>query len=160
MRVSERSPPNGGFGGCSAGCQCEARAAPGSLAGLAGAVATQLPASLGATDKASAVVVFNPAIGRRTDFASAIIEAPSDSGEFDLLDENGGSVPIQSQGVGSGKFAADVDGLLCWSKGLISAAEIGEVNPEVVEGHGEIRKERGVGLREPPTNAGCLLGGP
>jgi len=80
-----------------------------SLLALAGAVATQPPASLTAGAQASAVVVFNPSPGPRTDVASVVIQAPSDSGEFDLLDENGVSVSYQSQGVGGGKFEMHLD---------------------------------------------------
>jgi mannosylglycerate hydrolase len=84
-----------------------------SLAALAGAINTRLPVSVDSTASAapaSAVVVFNPTTQPRTDLVSAVIEAPSESGDFDLLDESGAPVPFQSQGVGgSGQFEIHMD---------------------------------------------------
>jgi mannosylglycerate hydrolase len=85
-----------------------------SLALLAGAINTQLPASLDSAASptpASAVVVFNPTTLARTDCVSVVIEAlPGESGDFDLLDESGTPVPFQSQGAGgSGQFEIHMD---------------------------------------------------
>jgi hypothetical protein len=47
------------------------------------------------------VVVFNPNSATHTDVVSAAIELPNGVDEFDLLDENGTSLPYQTHGLGS-----------------------------------------------------------
>jgi alpha-mannosidase len=49
----------------------------------------------------SAVVVFNPNSTLQTDIASSSIELPIGINEFDLLDENGASLPTQRRGLSS-----------------------------------------------------------
>jgi alpha-mannosidase len=49
----------------------------------------------------SAVVVFNPNSIPQTDIASTSIELPNGMDEFELLDENGTSLPTQRRGLGS-----------------------------------------------------------
>jgi alpha-mannosidase len=53
---------------------------------------------------ASAVVVFNPTAGPRSGAASVDVEAPTESGAFDLLDEHETPVPFQTLGSGSGEL--------------------------------------------------------
>ncbi len=49
----------------------------------------------------SAIVVFNPSSTARTDIVSATIELPPNCTEFDLVTENGASLPYQEHGLGS-----------------------------------------------------------
>jgi mannosylglycerate hydrolase len=69
-----------------------------SLEALTTAVDTSSPAGALAE---SALVVYNPAIGPRTDLVSVEVEAQDSGGELELLDQNGAAVPFQSQGLGS-----------------------------------------------------------
>ena len=121
-----------------------------SLATLAAAINTQPPAPLASAAPvapASTVVVFNPTTSARTDLVSAVIEAPSESGEFDLLDETGALVPFQSKGAGGiGQFEIHMDAkMVKMSLNMISPGEnIGfgkvlglRVQAEEVPGSGE-----------------------
>ncbi len=49
----------------------------------------------------SAIVVFNPSSTPRTDIVTAAIELPPNITEFELVDENGTSLPYQEHGLGS-----------------------------------------------------------
>jgi alpha-mannosidase len=49
----------------------------------------------------SALVVFNPLAGPRTDVVNTTLELPAGIGVFDLVDENGASLPYQEHGLGS-----------------------------------------------------------
>ncbi|HEX7542043.1 MAG TPA: hypothetical protein VF352_07920, partial [Anaerolineales bacterium] len=49
----------------------------------------------------SAIVVFNPSSTSRTDVVIATIELPPNITEFELVDENGTSLPYQEHGLGS-----------------------------------------------------------
>jgi len=75
-----------------------------SLEALAGTSDTRPPEKLEGQPLFSAITVFNPTAGPRTDSATVFIEAPADGGEFDLLDENGIGVPFQNIGMGSGEM--------------------------------------------------------
>ncbi len=75
-----------------------------SLAVLAEAVTTQPAAPHGHTPASSAVVVFNPTSCQRTDTVSTVVDAPSESGEFDLLDGSGTPISFQVLGQGRGEL--------------------------------------------------------
>ena len=79
-------------------------------------------------DQKSAIVVFNPTSSLRTDVACANIELPVDIVEFDLLDENGASLPYQTRGLGS----QEIINMALDAKGLRSA--FGMINEGRVEG--------------------------
>ncbi|MDO9130457.1 MAG: glycoside hydrolase family 38 C-terminal domain-containing protein [Anaerolineales bacterium] len=49
----------------------------------------------------SAIVVFNPIDGPRTDAVTAEIELPPDTGKFEITDETGMAIPHQTIGLGS-----------------------------------------------------------
>ncbi|MBA4380727.1 MAG: hypothetical protein C0393_08665, partial [Anaerolinea sp.] len=49
----------------------------------------------------SAIVVFNPIDGPRTDAVTAEIELPPDTGKFEITDETGTAIPHQTIGLGS-----------------------------------------------------------
>ncbi len=49
----------------------------------------------------SAIVVFNPIDGPRTDAVTAEIELPPDTGNFEISDESGTTIPHQTIGLGS-----------------------------------------------------------
>jgi mannosylglycerate hydrolase len=70
-----------------------------SLEGLAAAIQTEPPA--GGSKPSSALVVFNPTAGPRTDLVSAELETQAESSAFELVDENGAVVPFQFMGLGS-----------------------------------------------------------
>ena len=62
----------------------------------------------------SAIVVFNPSSSSRSDIVSTAIEMPVGVDDFDLLDENGASLPYQAHGLGSRELismALDARGL-------------------------------------------------
>ena len=71
-----------------------------SLEGLAASVNTYERQSAIA-NPGSAIVVFNPTSTSRTDTVTAAIELPPDVTEFDLVDENGTSLPYQERGLGN-----------------------------------------------------------
>jgi alpha-mannosidase len=77
-----------------------------SLESLAEHVATDHP-SPSVTDPLSivhgptSIIVFNPTSSPRTDVLSTSIELPVGMSDFDLLDEQGASVPYQAQGLGN-----------------------------------------------------------
>ena len=50
---------------------------------------------------AASIVVFNPSSFSRTDCVTAAIDLPPNVTEFDLVDENGNSLPYQERGLGS-----------------------------------------------------------
>ncbi len=53
------------------------------------------------TNGAGAMVVFNPLAGPRTDVVNTTLELPPNVNEFELVDENGNSIPYQERGLGS-----------------------------------------------------------
>jgi alpha-mannosidase len=79
-----------------------------SLEALAGAVTTRPPAQpaggVASSPVASAVVVFNPTTGPRSGAVNVDIDAPTESGAFELLDEHGTPMPFQTLGMGSGEL--------------------------------------------------------
>ncbi len=75
-----------------------------SLEALAGTIATRPTTQLDSATLSSAVVVFNPTAGPRSDAINVVIDAQSESGEFDLLDESGMPVPFQILGMGSNEL--------------------------------------------------------
>jgi mannosylglycerate hydrolase len=72
-----------------------------SMEAIGAAINTSSYAKIPIENLKSAVVVFNPNSARQTDIASASIELPNGMDEFDLLDENGASLPTQRGGLGS-----------------------------------------------------------
>ena len=66
-----------------------------SLGALAASIQTQT------TNGQSAVVVFNPLAGPRTDVVNIPLELPPYLTEFDMVDENGNSLPYQEHGWGN-----------------------------------------------------------
>jgi alpha-mannosidase len=72
-----------------------------SLEAIAGAVNTSTDQKSSIENLRSAIVVFNPTSATRTDVVNAAIELPNGVGEFDLMDENGASLPYQTRGLGS-----------------------------------------------------------
>jgi hypothetical protein len=72
-----------------------------SLDAISGAIYTAGNSKIPLENLKSAVVVFNPNSIPQTDIASTAIELPNGVDEFDLLDENGASLPIQRRGLGS-----------------------------------------------------------
>ena len=71
------------------------------LEAIAGAINTTQPPKNPVDDLRSAVVVFNPNSSTISDIASASIELPNGMDEFDLVDENGASLPYQMGARGS-----------------------------------------------------------
>jgi len=71
-----------------------------SLAGLAATVNTDERQSSYA-NLGSAIVVFNPTSMPRTDVVTATIELPPNVTDFELVDENGTSLPYQERGMGN-----------------------------------------------------------
>jgi len=65
----------------------------------------------------SAIVVFNPSSTSRTDAVTATIELPPNVTEFELVDENGTSLPYQERGLGS----HDIINMTLDTRGLQSA---------------------------------------
>jgi mannosylglycerate hydrolase len=65
----------------------------------------------------SAIIIFNPNSGRCSDVVNAAIELPAGLGEFDLVDDNGTSLPYQTRGLGS----REIINILMDAKGLQSA---------------------------------------
>jgi len=72
-----------------------------SLEAIAGAVDTAGNPPSPIENPKFSLVVFNPCSAARSDVVSAAIELPDDVDEFDLLDENGTSLPYQTSGLGS-----------------------------------------------------------
>jgi len=68
-------------------------------------------------EPSSALVIFNPLEGQRTDVVTTTLEAPPSFTEFDLVDENGALVPFQEQGLGTHEMVNMTMG----AKSLISA---------------------------------------
>ncbi len=62
-------------------------------------------------------MVFNPTCASRTDIVNATIELPAGMDEFDLVDENGTSLPYQTRGLGS----REIINMTMDAKGLQSA---------------------------------------
>jgi len=56
------------------------------------------------------LVVFNPTQAARRDLVSVAVELPPGSGEFELLDEQGNSLPYQTSGLGSRELISMVMG--------------------------------------------------
>ena len=65
----------------------------------------------------SAIVIFNPTSGPRSDVVNTTLELPAGVDEFDLVDENGTSLPYQTRGLGS----REIINLTLDAKGLQSA---------------------------------------
>jgi len=65
----------------------------------------------------AAILVFNPTSGPRSDVVSATLELPVGADEFDLVDENGASLPYQRRGLGS----REIVNMSMDAKGLQSA---------------------------------------
>jgi alpha-mannosidase len=72
-----------------------------SLDALAGVINTVGPFAPDEPGELSPIVVFNPTAHSRTDFVSLTFDAPGGTGGFDLLDENGASLPYETSGLGS-----------------------------------------------------------
>src|SRR5664280_2377771 len=72
-----------------------------SLEAIACTVNTSANPKMPAENSISAVVVFNPNSIMHTDVVSTALELPSGVDEFDILDENGTSLPYQTHGLGS-----------------------------------------------------------
>jgi alpha-mannosidase len=72
-----------------------------SLEAITCAVNTSANQKIHAENLISAVVVFNPNSATQNDVVSTAIELPSGVDEFDILDENGTSLPYQTHGLGS-----------------------------------------------------------
>ncbi len=75
-----------------------------SLETLAGVISTRVDQIQRINDSESieaAVVVFNPTLAPRTDLAEAAVELPPAVSAFELVDENGASIPYQTRGLGS-----------------------------------------------------------
>jgi mannosylglycerate hydrolase len=70
----------------------------------------------------SAIVVFNPSSAVRTDAVTAVIDLPPNVTEFELVDENGTSLPFQERGGGS----TELINMILDTQGLQSA--FGNIN--------------------------------
>jgi mannosylglycerate hydrolase len=84
-----------------------------SLEGLAASVNTGKRQS-SIANPGSAIVVFNPTSTSRTDAVTATIELPPNIDKFELVDENGTSLPYQEGGLGSHEIvhmSLDANGL-------------------------------------------------
>ncbi len=89
------------------------------LESLAGSVATDMEFSPMNQSPAASVVVFNPLSFPRTDCISAALELPPNVTEYDLVDEDGKTLPYQERGLGSHEIInLDLD-----ARGLQSALE-------------------------------------
>ncbi len=86
----------------------------------------------------SALVVFNPTSRVRTDVITATIDLPEGADDFDLVDENGASLPYQTRGLGSRELfnmAMDPKGL----RSGLSSINDGRIPSMVIQ---EIRVRR------------------
>ena len=101
-----------------------------SLEAIAGSINTRslLSSSTQNEDQDSAIVVFNPTSAARTDVVCATVELQGDITEFNLLDENGVSLPYQTRGLGS----RDIINMTMDAKGLRST--FGSINEGRAEG--------------------------
>jgi mannosylglycerate hydrolase len=95
-----------------------------SLEAIAGCIQTDQGLRIGDSttpppvhEPSSALVIFNPIAGLRTDVITVRLEAPPSITEFDLVDENGALVPYQEQGLGT----HEIINMTMDSKALISA---------------------------------------
>ncbi len=88
-----------------------------SLETIAGAVNTSANPKSSSEVLKSAVIVFNPTSVMRTDVVNATLDLPAGIGDFDLLDENGASLPYQRRGLGS----REIINMSLDAKGLKSA---------------------------------------
>jgi mannosylglycerate hydrolase len=73
-----------------------------SLENLAESVDTSPPpAAAQGQEVYSALVIFNPVAGPRSDLVSAVVEGVPESGDYELVDDRGEVLPFQAQGLGS-----------------------------------------------------------
>jgi len=75
-----------------------------SLEALASVVATRPVSRAEGVSISSAVIVFNPVMGPRSDAVTASVSPSSDGSGFDLMDESGTPIPFQTLGMGSGEL--------------------------------------------------------
>ena len=75
-----------------------------SLTTLAEGITTAVGTNTPIAGAESAVVVYNPTAGPRSDGVSVVLEALSNQGDFELLDETGAVVPFQPLGLGSSEL--------------------------------------------------------
>ncbi len=73
-----------------------------SLEAIAGGIDTTLPDQVGVCEQA--VVVYNPTSGPRTDAVSAVFQEIKGLCDFDLMDEEGVTIPYQKVGMGSSEL--------------------------------------------------------